>query len=642
MTSLLARACMILLAAVVVFARPAAAQEAPPAAVAWRLLDYIAVDYSGAVQGGRVVSELEYKEMQDFSAAVRTRLAELPDNPAKAGLVRETEQLAAQIDQKAPPEAVAKHAQQLASRLLAAYPTPVAPRRAPDLQRGARLYGEVCASCHGVTGRADGPGAKGLDPPVIAFTDAERARQRSLFGLYQVITQGLDGTAMGSFAHLSAEDRWALAFYVGAFAFDERAAQAGEGLLKQDPQLRARFSDLSAVTQATPAQLAQELGAARADQLTAFTRRHPEALAAQGAGTLVIARTKLQESLAAYQRGDRAAAESLALSAYLDGFEPVEPTLRARDGPLMARVEATMGELRASISRNAPPSEVAARVETLQQLFDEAEIALSPDRASAISSFLGAFTILLREGLEALLIVVAMVAFLRKAERPEVLPYVHGGWIAALVAGAGTWVAATYLISVSGASRELIEGFGASFSALVLISVGVWMHGKSQAEAWQHYIREKLTSALSKRSAWFLFLLAFVVVYREVFETILFFTALWSQGGRTGLIAGALVAMALLTVIAWILLTYSRKLPISRFFAYSALLIAGLAIVLAGKGVAGLQEAGVLGVRPLPAVPRIEILGVYPTWEGVLAQLAAAAILIVGFWNAGRQARKTA
>ena len=146
-------------------------------------------------------------------------------------------------------------------------------------------------------------------------------------------------------------------------------------------------------------------------------------------------------------------------------------------------------------------------------------------------------------------------------------------------------------MSISGASRELTEGFGSLFAALVLISVGIWMHGKSQADAWQVYIREKMSKALSRRSAWFLFLLAFVVVYREVFETILFLVALWSQGGHVALLLGVLAAALTLGVIAWALLGYSRRLPIGKFFGFSSILLAILAVVLAGKGVSGLQES---------------------------------------------------
>src|SRR3546814_11197385 len=83
-----------------------------------------------------------------------------------------------------------------------------------------------------------------------------------------------------------------------------------------------------------------------------------------------------------------------------------------------------------------------------------------------------------------------MIAFLRKAERSDVLPYVHAGWIGALAAGGVTWAVATYAIGVSGASRELTEGFGSIFAAVVLLSVGIWMHGKAQADQRQRIGRE--------------------------------------------------------------------------------------------------------------------------------------------------------
>jgi high-affinity iron transporter len=206
----------------------------------------------------------------------------------------------------------------------------------------------------------------------------------------------------------------------------------------------------------------------------------------------------------------------------------------------------------------------------------------------------------------------------------------------ALAAGIVTWFVATYFINVSGASRELTEGFGSLFAAIILLSVGIWMHGKSNAEAWQRYVKAKVSAALSRRSGWFLFLLSFVVVYREVFETILFYAALWAEGNGVAMLAGAGTAAGLLALIAWIMLRYSARLPITQFFSWSSVLIAILAVVLAGKGIAGLQEAGILGVRPLVEVPRIAILGLFPTKESVLAQVAAIVVLAAGFWFSGR------
>ncbi len=615
----------------------AAEPEAP--AVAWRLLDYIAVDYSGAVADEKVISTTEYAEMVEFSASVRERIAALPQTSAQERLVREAEALQSAIQKKAPPTDVAARARKLGAALLAAYPTALAPSVPPDLARAKVLYADSCASCHGVSGTGNGPNAAGLDPPPIAFSDQARARERSVFGLYQVTSQGLEGTAMASFGDLPDEDRWALAFYVGQLAFTEGQAAKGERLWTDGPDLRKRFADLRTLTEPTPAALVAELGEADAIALVAYLRRHPESVTKQHGGPLSIARTRLDECLSAYEAGDRTRARELALSAYLDGFEPVEPALAARDAALMRRVEIAMGAARAAIDRGAPPDDVRAAVTAARALLDEAESALAAEEVDIISTFVGAFTILLREGLEALLIVIAMIAFLQKAERREIVPYVHAGWIAALAAGVVTWLVATYFISISGASRELTEGFGSLIAAVVLISVGIWMHGKSQADTWQAYIREKMTKVLSRRSAWFLFLLAFLVVYREVFETILFYAALWTQGGGLAMLAGATSAALLLAGVAWLLLHYSKRLPISQFFRYSAVLIAVLAVILAGKGIAGLQEAGLVNLRPLAGIPRIDVIGLFPTWEGLLAQVLTLAIIVAGFWLNGRKAR---
>jgi high-affinity iron transporter len=634
-----------LLIACAVLAAPAAAQSPPGgAAQAWRLLDYIAVDYPEAVQGGRVVNPAEYAEMTEFSASVREQLEALPDKPGKAQLIQRATQLQRAIASKAAPDDIHRHARSLASALLAAYPVPLAPAQAPNLARGATLYAQNCAACHGANGDANVPIAKTLDPAPIAFTDRDRAAQRSLFALYQVVDQGLEGTGMASFRDLPEEDKWALAFHAGQFAYPPALAAQGKRLWDSDAQLRARIPNLTALVGLTPAALARDIGPDKAAAVMAYLRGDPTAVTARPrADTLGIARERLQQSLAAYEAGDRDRAKALALSAYLDGFEPVEPTLAARDAALMARVESAMAQLRAAIGQGRPAAEVRQRVAALDGLFADTEQVLAANESGVASAFVGALTILLREGLEALLIVVAMLAFLRKADRPEMLRPVHYGWLAALAAGLGTWWAATNLLNISGASRELTEGFGSILAALILVLVGVWMHGKAQAGEWQRYIRDKLGHALTGRSAWFLFLLAFIAVYREVFETILFFVALSAQGNVGALLAGAAVGVALLAAIAIAMFRFSARLPIGKFFAYSSALVAVLAVVLAGKGVAAIQEAGLLGVTPLAGAPRIEFLGIYPTLEGVGAQIATLAALLIGFaWNRRQSQRLVA
>jgi high-affinity iron transporter len=595
----------------------------------WRLIDYMAVDYAGAVQNGAVVSEFEYAEMQEFANTIRERIAALPAEPDPSAILAQAEALVRHVDAKAPAEDVRETARGLASALLALHPVPMGPSTAPDLERGAALYQQQCASCHGPSGQGDGPAAQGMEPPPIDFTDAARARERSVFALYEVTRQGLEGTPMVSYGHLPDADQWALAFHVSTLAFPQTAAEAGKSRWESDPALRARLPGLDALVQASPAALSQPLGAETAGEVMGYLRRNPGIVQAADAGRLALARDRLDASVAAYRAGDQSEAKQLALSTYLDGFEPLEPMLATR-GDLLGRVEGAMNGYRAALARDAPVDDVAARAAEIGRLFDEVESVLDAPGDAFVSVLLGAAMILLREGLEAMLVVVAMVAFLRKAGREDVMPYIHVGWVGALAAGALTWVVATRLISIGGASRELTEGIGSVIAAVVLLTVGLWMHHKSFAGRWQQYIREKLSEALTKRSAWALAVLAFVVVYREVFETILFYAALWTEGNGRPVLGGLLAGSALLAVIAWSMLRASRQLPIGTFFTWSSVLIAVLAFVLAGKGVAGLQEAGVLSVTPLNA-PRFPWLGIFPTVEGLGAQALVLLVIAAGF-----------
>ena len=634
---------LLLLSFLMALAAPVEASAAEPQAVVettWRLLDYVAVDYAGAVNDGRIVSEAEYAEMREFSSTVATNVRSLKSSPAKANLIDQAQELERAIAAKSQPEAVATLARKLGDNLLQAYPVPLAPQSPPDVAKGTELYQSQCSSCHGMSGDGRGPDAAKLNPPPIDFTDRERANQRSVFALEQVISQGLEGTAMQSFADLPEQDRWALAMRVSTFAYPISLVAEGERIWKSDATLRQKVPDLKTLVGVTPQALASSIGEAKAAAVMAYLRSNPSALRQSAGGSLALTRSRLAESVAAYKVGDREGAKRLALSAYLDGFEPVEPVLSARDATLMREIEGAMGQFRSRIAEGEPVAQVEEQAQVLDGLFARAEQTLAGSQAGNVSTFLSALTILLREGVEALLLVVAMVAFLRKSEREDALPYVHAGWVAALVTGLLTWVAATAFLSISGASRELTEGFGGILAAVILVSVGIWMHGKSQADTWQRYIKERMSRAIGKGSAWFLFGLAFLIVYREVFETILFYAAMWTEGSKGAVTAGAAVGTAALAAIAWAMMRYSLRLPIAEFFRYSSILIAVLAVVLAGKGIAAIQEAGLLGITPVSGVPQIDVVGLHPSVQVIAAQLIVLAAIVVGFWLNGRAMRR--
>jgi high-affinity iron transporter len=614
------------------------ARAAPSVQTTWQLLDYLAVDYSGAVKDGKVVSESEYAEMREFSATISEQVAALPNSAAKPKLIAGSKALQSAIGSKAEPPAVARIAHVLAAGLLKAYPVSLAPAKVPNLKRGAALYKENCASCHGIAGAADTEMARQLDPAPIAFTDRDRAAKRTPFALYQVISNGIPETAMASWSQLSADERWALAYHAGTLAYPNSLVERGRSLWNDRDDLHALVPDLAALSALSEDELATKIGDESAAALVAYLRSDPGAVAASES-PLQLARERLAQSLAAYRSGDRERAKSLALSAYLDGFEPVEPALSARDGELLSQVESAMAKLRSDIAAGASVDAVAADVDSINALLGDSEGALAPDSGSSVSSFVGGFTILLREGLEALLIVIAMLAFLRKADRRDMERPVHYGWAAALTAGGLTWVVATSLISISGAGRELTEGFGSLFAAVVLVFVGIWMHGKAQAGQWQRYIHDRMNKALGGRASWLLFGLAFIAVYREIFETILFYAAMAAQGHVEALVAGAVAATVVLAAIAIAMLRFSQRLPIAMFFAFSSALVAILAVVLAGKGAAALQEAGLLGVHSLPSLPRIDLLGLFPTSQTVALQVLVLVVLAAGFSINRRLAR---
>ena len=210
------------------------------------------------------------------------------------------------------------------------------------------------------------------------------------------------------------------------------------------------------------------------------------------------------------------AAQTLAVSAYLDGFELVEASLDAIDRRLRMAVEAEMMRYRAIIKNQEPTAVVEGQGNRVQGLLAEAATLLAGTRLPAGAIFFSAFVILLREGLEAVLVLAAILALLIKGGRRDALPYVHAGWIAALALGGCTWFIASYVIALSGATREVTEGITALVAAVVLLYMGFWMHNKSYANRWQSFLQEQLRTALSTRTMWALTLVSSGSVSRGI------------------------------------------------------------------------------------------------------------------------------
>ena len=625
----------VLLAASLAGAAPAD----DPAPTILHMLDYVAVDYAEAVRDGAVVDAGEYEEQVEFVFQARALLDRLPPRAARGRLVADADALLALVRARGPAADVSAAAQHLRRALIEAYDVPVAPRRAPDLRAAAAAYAAHCATCHGAEGRGDGPAGRALSPPPASFHDRERLAQRSVYGLYSTITLGVAGTGMTGHAALPEDERWGLAFFVANLGVPPAEVARGGDLWRAGTG-KTVIGDLRAVAALTERQ-ARERGGDEAALVLAYLRGRPDAV---GEDALARSERLLRDSAAAYRDGRREAAQALATAAYLEGFELVEPGLDAVDRPLRLAVEKELGGYRALLRGDAPTEAVDAQARAIAALLDQARARLAPGRLPALAAFGGALLIVLREGLEALVVVAAIGALLVKTGRRDALPYVHAGWVGALALGAVTWVAASYAVSLSGATREATEGATALVASAILLYVGFWMHGKAYATRWEGFLRERLGTALSRRTTWALAALSFLAVYREAFETVLFAQALWQHAGpdRRGAVLGGFgAAAALLALLGWLIVRGGLRLPLRAFFGATSAVLAALAVVLAGKGIAALQEAGVVPVGPIEA-PALPLVGLYPSAQGVALQAALLVVVAAGFFLTYRSARRAA
>lgn len=584
-------------------------------------IDYVSVDYPGAVIDGKVVNAAEYAEQLEITQHALTQTQNLPENPQKMALLSLATALNNGVREKKSAIEITQLCRDATVLLLSAYQVRIAPKTLPSLTQGQQLYAENCVMCHGLQGFGDGVQAAALMPKPANFHDVSRQQHRSVYGLFNTISLGVADTAMSSFAQFSQEQRWALAFYVSNFYADSAEVTYGKQLWT-DGKLKAVFTSIDSLTQAKPAELAQQYGAEGLAVL-AYLRAEPQLIQQKMRPPLDTARHYLSLSLPLYLSGNTKDSYAMALAAYLEGFELIESTLKTTANELRTDIEHDMAAYRNMIKVGADPSAVEQKQQAVLLLLDKAEAELSGSVASASMNFITSMVILLREGLEAILVLAAIVSMLIKSNRRDAIRYIHAGWVAALLLGLVTWYVAAHFLVVSGASREITEGVVALLAAGMLFYVGFWLHNQTHSVQWQQFVRTKINASLSKGALWGLAFVAFMAVYREVFESVLFYQSLLlnnQPSAQSAIMAGIVVAAALLVLLAWVIMRYSVRLPLRLFFGVNMGLMFLLAVVFAGKGVAALQEAGIFPINPI-TFPQIDMLGIYPNLESLGLQI---------------------
>jgi high-affinity iron transporter len=639
-------------------AGPARAQGEGDLRRAVGLLDYVAGDYGRAVSPqGVVLSESEFEEQRGFvrEAAREVRAATGAEGePVAARLDR----LAQLVDGKGAPQEVSREARALRDEIAQRFRVAILPVAPPQLARGAKLYAESCAACHGATGHPPPPEALALSTQPPAFAVPAEVAALSPQRAFSAVTYGVPKTAMPAFddAYDDAA-RWDLAFYVLSLAHP--AGDAGRGLaLARAARLDTSYRALAAQTNGELADQLGQKGLAEADsaEVIAALRGGPFEAERADSSTFAQVRRDLHGALELSRRGDREGARRAVISAYLEHFEPGEPALRARDPGLTTEIEQGFLAVRQTLeARDAdrdraalapasgggglpggdPPAAGAGNpatgsspqsaIDRLDALLEQA--ARTGTGTSGLVAFLASLAIALREGVEAALLVGLLLALLRKSDRGSETRAVHLGWGTALLVGALTWWASGALLHLTGTSRELTEGLLQLATAALLLWASHWVLAATHARKLVGLIS---TRTLSSGSTAVVFWLAFGAVYREMFEVVVFFRGLLfdTPGGGRFVLAGAAVGLLLLALLVFVFQGLGRKLKLRPLLLTCGILLCGLAVMMVGNGVHALQEADLVPVRVWGGF-QLPSFGIYPTREGLLSQ-AAVLIGLVG------------
>ncbi|RYZ42699.1 MAG: c-type cytochrome [Myxococcaceae bacterium] len=563
------------------------------------ILQYLQADYPAAVSSR---SEFELTEQKSFAAEALDAAKDL--GPAAATFVPQVQAIQARVDQSIDPEGVSRDCGELVERLVLAGGLARSPRKAPDLEHGAKLFQANCSACHGVDGKAAVAIAANMEPAPANFQDPELMEDGlTPYKAFNTTSFGVPGTAMPAYPTLSEDDRWSLAFFVFT--------------LRQPPcQGEPPRASMERLATTTDAQLAKEYGA---DKVACLRRNMPDE---DEEKSLLAARQSVGNAMRMAAAGDYASAKTELLDAYLNGLEPVEPKLRGRDPVLTQKLEEAFLQARLAAERKSPHVQDEGR--ELLSLLDQARKATGSTTDMLSVAWL-TLLILLREGFEATIIVTALLAALKKMKALDQVRVVHAGWVSALIVGALAYVLGRKLLA--GAQREWMEGVTALVAVGMLLYAALWLNARANVSQFMGELRQRMQGALGRGSTFGLFAIAFTSVLRESFETAIFLQGLAvdSAAGVAWGVVGGLVALAVLVLF---INRMGYRLPMKTLFNLSTVVLVVTAVMLLGKGIHSLQEVGALPLVPVRFFT-VDMLGLYPDALSLVPQALLAVAPLV-------------
>ncbi|MFB5629780.1 MAG: FTR1 family protein, partial [Nitrosarchaeum sp.] len=349
-------------------------------------------------------------------------------------------------------------------------------------------------------------------------------------------------------------------------------------------------------------------------------------------------RERLEETLLHYSRGDIQSAHASARSAYLDSYEFVEIPLRAIDPDFTLEVEYQFATLRNLIKQEAPQKEIHEVIIAIKRNLDESErIVTGTGQLAPTIAFTSSFAIVFREGLESVLILGAILTYLEASRNTQFKKYIYYGIVAAFAATAVTWIIASYIIEISGANRELIEAIAALSATAVLFYVSFWVLNKIEHKKWMEFVKAKVWQATTTGSVMVFVMLSFFTVYREGFETVLFYQAMSGFAKYMEVYVGLGFIAGLISLLGlyYVMRKLGRKLPLRALFGLTMGVGAYLSIAFLGNAIRELQildivpYTGLIGIVPRLDINLAMMTGIYPTLETIIAQTILLAVYLI-------------
>jgi len=558
------------------------------------MMNIVAKEYRAGIVDGKIAIAAEYEESKVFLEQAGDRFKRLPAprediDEIKSIAIRFSD-LSQKINDKVDISEVRPLIKGINSELMKTYDIKISqsPTEPVSLANGKTVFDNKCSVCHGMTGQGDGPLAAQFDPAPAVLADPQLTGDDHTvaYDNFQVINVGIANTGMIGWADLLSESElWNVTYYIRTFSNEHVKL----------PLINRKV---------------------------AATGSQPEKDGGQQAKIAITqSRNLLDTSLQMYKNGgDIDEAADTAFDAYL-AYEKIEKGLISKRKELGLQLESSFSRYRAEIKRQADFSHVEKIHANINKDLSQA-LQVLQDEIGFSGLFIQSFSIIVREGFEAILIIAALIAFLIKSRNRDKLKSIYTGVTLGVVGSFLTAYIVNEVLHLNIASRELMEGWIMLFAVIVLFWVSYWLVSKIEAEKWQSYITQKMKTAISAGSTFALGGVAFLSVYREGFETVLFYKALYLYAGEgtQGIVPGFLAGSVVLAVVFYLINKAGVKLPVKWFFAFTSVFLYYMAFTFMGKGLHELQMGQLLSMTPAVFGPEISWLGMYPTWETTIGQ----------------------